>query len=311
MKKIRFLTGLLLSAALLLALCVPVFAAETHRSEPLGGDLTQNDDQVWLSDSMYYDLLSHDFAYPVGETGLTAHANVADGMIVRGPVNITGNALVAYRNGSAYEGALTGMETPGDYLIKSQVGNEMLQLFSFTIVGPTTADLYAYAVPNGMYITNATRSGEAIAFDRHEVSMQADGDYHIYYECIETGIAYVLEVTVDRQPPELEFSGSIDENNRVHSALHVAGIEEGGSIRINLDGVDIDVVPNADGSLDLPDSGRYYIEVYDAAGNRTEYSYTVLIYLNSSSLVFFILLFVSIAAVVVYIIIKRKKLKIG
>lgn len=311
MKTIRFITVLLLTAALLLSLCLPAFAAGTHRDDLLPADLTEDENVVWLSETMYYDMLTHDFAYPVSETGLTVHANVADGMVVRGPVSITGTMLQAYRNSKPFDGSLTGLDTPGEYVIQSQVGSESLRLLSFTIVAATTSEINAYSAPSGMYFTNASRDGREIPFDRFEVPMQEDGAYLIEYECIETGISYSLDVTIDRQGPELSFSGSIDEDNRVHSALLVSGIEADGAIRVNLDGVDLDLTPNTDGTLELTDSGRYYIEAFDAAGNRTEYSYTILIYLNSSSVVFFILLFVSIAAVVAYILIKRKRLKIG
>ena len=310
MKTMKHIAVLLAAALLLSLLCLPALAAEPRYTAD-GLTELEIDDRIWLSDSMWYNTETRMFVYPVSDSGQDVEADVADGMVVTNPVHIYGASLLAYRNGELYSDSLTEISTPGEYVIMAQLGNQSLRMFTFTLTGATNADLNAYNLPAGMYVVNATRDGNEISFDRYTVPMQEDGQYHIEYECISTGIGYVLDVAIDRTPPELQFSGSIDERNRVHSALTISGIEEGGSIRVNLDGVNLDVVPNADGTLELPDSGVYRIEAFDAAGNRSEYGYTVLLYLNASSLVFFILIFASIAAVVVYVFIKRKKLKIG
>ena len=57
-------------------------------------------------------------------------------------------------------------------------------------------------------------------------------------------------------------------------------------------------------------SGNYALEVTDAAGNSATYQFTILVYFDSNSLIFFSLVVLSIAAVAVYIVIKRKNLKI-
>lgn len=309
MKTMKHLAILLAAAVLISLLCLPAAAAPHYSGELLTD--TDTDNQIWLSDSMWYNTEKRLFTYPVSDTGQVVEADVADGMVVTSTVHIYGSSLLAYRNGRLFDGNLKELSTPGEYVIMAQVGNQSLRMFSFILAGTTTADLSAYNVPAGMYVTNATRDGEEISFDRYTVPMQEDGQYHIEYECVSTGIGYALDLTVDRTPPELQFSGSIDERNRVHSALSISGIEEGGSVRVTLDGVVLDVEPNADGTLVLPDSGAYRIEAFDAAGNRSEYGYTVLLYLNASSLVFFILLLGSVAAVIIYVFVKRKKLKIG
>ena len=311
MKQVRFITALLLSLLTVLGLCLPVFATDDLPTEEVP---TLNENQVWLSDSMYYDLSSRDFIYPLGETGLFLHSNVANGMITAGPVYVTGAMIIAYKDGQPYEfegSELSNLTEPGEYVIMSQVGSQTLRLFSFTLVGATTSSIYGYNLPAGMYVLNARLNDEELPYERYYVPMQEDGLYRVEYECTNTGIGYTMEVTVDRTPPELQFSGSIDDKHRVHSALHISGVEEGGSLRVNLDGSDINVTVNRDGTADLVDSGSYVIEAYDAAGNRSEYVYTILIYLNSGGLVFLAILFGAVLAVVIYILIKRKKLKIG
>lgn len=312
MKYVRFITALLLSLLTVLGLCLPVLATDSELPEEEVTTLSEN--QIWLSDSMYYDTNSRDFIYPLGETGLFLHSNVADGMITAGPVYVTGAEVIAYKDGETYafEGSeITNLTEPGEYVIMSPVGSSMLRLFSFTLTGPTSSVIFGYNLPSGMYVTRAELNGEELAYDRYYVPMQEDGLYHVEYECTNTGVGYTLEVTVDRQPPELQFSGSIDEKHRVHSALHISGIEEGGTLRVSLDGSDLAVTVNQDGTADLVDSGSYVIQAFDAAGNRSEYVYTILIYLNSGGVIFLAILFAAILAVVIYILIKRKKLKIG
>ena len=318
MKHFQSITALFLAAALTLGLCLPVFAAdEGLPGIPAGEIQTTDESQIWLSDSMYYDTKERDFIYPLGETGLFLHSNVADGMITASPVYVRNGMIIAYKDGQLMDhnsNEPLEVEEPGEYVIMSQVGGQTIRLFSFTLTGPTSSVIFGYNLPDGMYVTRAELNGEEIGYDRYYVPMQQDGLYHIEYECMSTylsNLVYSLDVTVDREPPELEFSGSIDEKHRVHSALHISGIEEGGSIRVTLDGSPLDVAVNRDGTAELPDSGNYVIEAFDAAGNRSEYVYTVLIYLNSGGLVFLAILIASILAVAIYILIKRKKLKIG
>ena len=318
MKHFQSITALLLAAALTLGLCLPVFAADDGLPGiPEGEIQTTDESQIWLSDSMYYDTKERDFIYPLGETGLFLHSNVADGMITASPVYVRNGMIIAYKDGQLMDhnsNEPLEVEEPGEYVIMSQVGGQTIRLFSFTLTGPTSSVIFGYNLPDGMYVTRAELNGEEIGYDRYYVPMQQDGLYHIEYECMSTylsNLVYSLDVTVDREPPELEFSGSIDEKHRVHSALHISGIEEGGSIRVTLDGSPLDVNVNRDGTAELPDSGNYVIEAFDAAGNRSEYVYTVLIYLNSGGLVFLAILIASILAVAIYILIKRKKLKIG
>ena len=124
-------------------------------------------------------------------------------------------------------------------------------------------------------------------------------------------VRYALDVNIDRTPPEIQFSGNIDENNRVHSALGFSGLQDGDTIQARLDGEAVEVHVNPDGTGEFTESGSYVITVYDAAGNSTVYGYIVLLYLNASGLAFFAVLIASVAAVLIYIYIKRKRLEIG
>lgn len=162
-----------------------------------------------------------------------------------------------------------------------------------------------------MAVLNATLNGEQTEFDRSSVPMQAEGTYRVEYECLSTGKIYSLELVVDRTPPELEFHGDIDGSNRVHSALGFSGVQPGDTVQATLDGAPISVSVASDGTGEFTQSGSYIITVYDAAGNRSVYGYTVMLYFNASSLAFFAVLIATVLAVLIYVFMKRKRLEIG
>ncbi len=351
MKLFRTLTILILALLLAASVCLPAFAAaerstsvrrapedqltvdgdpdettepyygfeipdEEYYGEEIPADENPNqpvevNDLVWLADSMYFDMRTGEFIYPIGSSGYEVRSNTADGMITNGPVSIKGATGEVYRNDPRWEHDLTNITEPGEYVVLGKAGGQSTRLFKFRLVGRTSADVFTYMLPAGMTMVTAKCNDEEIYFERFSVPMQQDGRYQVEYECLSTGRRYGFDVTVDRQPPSLTFSGSIDKKNRVHSALKFAGLQPGDSLLVDLDGKRISVDVNPDGTGELPQSGNYLITVFDAAGNRTQYAYTVMIYLNSSALVFFLILGASILAVVIYILIKRKKLKIG
>lgn len=309
MKRFRIIVLFLITAALALLLSVPAFATDPtgENTQPYDADAWR----VWLTNSCYYDSTTREFCYPIEESGTEVRANVADGMIVTEPVSVKGVTLLIYRDGERWEGDPTSITEPGEYVVMAQVGNQTPRMFTFTLAGIGVSTVYSYNLPAGMYVIEATRDEMPIAYERASVPMQEDGLYHVVYECIAAETVYELNLNVDRTPPEIEFSGEIDENHRVHSALSFSGLQEGDTIRVLLDGVPVDVAVNPDGSGVLPDSGNYIITVFDAAGNSTEYGYIVMLYLNAGSLGFFLLLAATGIAVIVYIFIKRKRLEIG
>lgn len=264
---------------------------------------------IWLNKTMAYDLDERAFSYPIGDSVVLS--SVADGMIVTGSARVRGKTLIIYRNGTLWEGNAEKITEPGDYVVTAQTGNETPRLFSFTLAGSGIATVYNYRMPAGMYVRSVTRDGETASFQRDSVPMQEDGLYHVTYECVATGIVYELNLNVDRKPPQVRFEGEIDENNRVHSALRFSGLEQEDVLQVLLDGVPLEVDVHADGTGELTQSGSYVITVFDAAGNKSEYGYIIMLYFNYGSIVFFALLSASLIALALYIFIKRKRLEIG
>jgi len=267
-----------------------------------------------ISGNIYYDWTAHDFAYPVSGSLTEVHSNVMDGMIVSSPVTVkTGGdvSVSVYCDGDLYSGDITNIRDVGSYAVSYDQGGSVKRLFNFQIVGSSTNSISSFVVPDNFYISSATLDGEDVYEGRYTLSMEEEGLYEILYRCGPTDIGYTFSVTIDRTAPSLSFKGSVDSKQRVHSALYFYGLEQGDSIYLLKDGAVASPTLKSDGSGYITDSGSYIMRVYDAAGNMKEYNFTIMMYLNSGSWLFFLLLIAAIAAVVIYIVMKRKHLKIG
>ena len=122
---------------------------------------------------------------------------------------------------------------------------------------------------------------------------------------------YKLNLTVDRTPPALLFSGKLDRQGRVRSKLDFQGLQNGDRIYLTRSGNVVEPELNGDGTGTVYDPGNYVMIVTDSAGNSVEYDFIILQYFNLQSWVFFILVVAVIAGVVGYVLVQRKRLKIG
>ena len=223
--------SLALCVLLLLCFCLPALAADTDYTGPLDPETGQpkgeadpqsSDTRPALSDTMYYDWNTHDFAYPIPDTLGEVHSNAADGMVLTTPVTLTVTGdipLSVYRNGSEYTGDLGRIAEVGGYTVSASVSGQSRRLLSFTLVGSSTNALHSFLAPDGFFVREAARDGNPIYADRFSLSMETEGSYAVEYECSATDIVYKLETTIDRTPPALQFEGSADRQGRIRSAL--------------------------------------------------------------------------------------------
>ena len=326
-KRIKTLRAAVLFALMLL-LCLPLRAAASNinysgeldpatnepvsQENPNGSSSTTG--RVMLSSAMYYDWNTHDFVFPVSNTLTEIHCSAADGMILDRPVTLSTGAdtsIVVYLNGQPYTGSLSTINQVGEYVVSSQQAGDTVRVLSFTLVGAVTNAVTLFSPPDGFYLTAATRDGMNIYFDRYNVRMDQEGLYHLEYECIATDVVYTLDTTIDRTPPELTFEGRINEEWQVRSELKFSGLEKGDSILLTRGGVQVKPTLHGDGTGTIYDTGTYVMQVFDAAGNKTEYRFSILLYFNVSSLVFIAFAVVILVSTGIYILIKRKNLKIG
>lgn len=323
-------TGLLFVSVMFVALALSgpqrVLAVDTNYSGYIDTETNTADDgeetvstpgvgRIVITETMSYDYDTHNFIFPVDSTLSEVQANVADGMVTGNPVRIVvagDMPVVLYRNGTAYEGDMGTLTTPGDYVVSVLSSGNSRRLFGFTIIGSTTNAIHTFVVPDGFMIQSALFNDEDVYQDRYTVNMEEEGTYVIEYECLLSDVVYKLETTIDRTAPEILLSGIFDERGYAHSAVKFSGLQNGDTYTLTLDGQNYTPLTDIDGlSGTITETGSYVMEVRDPAGNSQEYRFAILMYLNISSLAAIGLIVLSVAFVIGYVIFKRRHLKIG
>ena len=320
MKKLNIrIIAALLAAALMLAPCA-AFAVDLDYSGELdpetalpAGTAGTSSNRVFINDTVTYDWDSMKYVYTVDNSLIEVYSTAMDNMVLSEYVSVSSSepSMTVYCNGEEVKNDLTNLREVGDYVVTVRVGGGTVRLFDFSIVGETTNAMTQFSAPDGFYIETATRDGLDIYEDRYRVDMSEEGEYLIEYFCGATDRVYRLETAIDRTPPTLTFQGKVDSKQRIHSALKFSGLEEGDTIVLLQDAVEVSPVLKNDGTGQIVNPGNYIMRVYDAAGNMREYNFTIMLYFNASSWFFFLLVLAVIGAVVAYVFIKRKKLKIG
>ena len=312
MKKRHFLFSLLAVLLLVKAVTFPVGAEFGYSGEldPESGQPKDSSDEdayssrVTVAGDVYYDRERQAYLYTVAESTQLL-CSVADGMIVQEEVWVEPDAgveVTVYRNGTALDGQdLTHLYEAGGYVVELNVNGQRYPAVSFTIVGNITCELTGYTMPDGFAVTGVTLDGLETNYERGYVSMAQEGHYVVNYGCTRNGRTYKLDVTVDTTPPVLELP-ELDEKNQARGPVSLAGIEEGASVSITLDGKAIGY------TSELTESGEYQIVLTDRAGNVSRYAFTILIYFNFSSWLFIVIVLAVAAVLGAYIIISRKKL---
>jgi len=283
-------------------------------NEPVREEQSTDTGRVRLSDAMEYDVKAERYIYTANNGLVEIKSTVADGMFTRDAVSISTAAdasIVVHKDGTILSGKVSTLTDPGEYIVSTQSGSDYTRLFSFTILGKTTNGLQHFTVPEGFYMTDAKLDGSGYYYTRYGADLAAEGEYVLSYVCGATERVYTLEITIDRTPPTLEFSGKINSENQVRSALEFTGVEPGGSVAVLQESNTYSVRPDSEGVYSLKDSGLYTIRVYDAAGNMTEYQYRIMMYFNISSIIFVLAAGLLLLGIGIYVIIRRRSLRIG
>lgn len=284
----------LILAMLLLSfsLAVPVFAAE---------------DVVSIGGGVYYDMDNGRFLYYLDPAGnVVIRSNVADGMVTNKTVNLRSAeaaALEVYLDGNLVENVTDGnYYLPGEYVVMYMGGSVAQRVFSFTIVSEVSNKVKSYALPAGFEVTEVTLNGEPQNFEKTYVKMTEEGQYDIHYRCAKTDIPYQLTVTTDYTGPELALAAV--ENGAARGPVDISDAKQVPVVNIYRDGQQISRKEV------LTESGEYRIELADEAGNQTVYNFTILIYFDGNSWLFFLVMLGSAIAVVVYLMHSRKHLRV-
>ena len=260
-----------------------------------------------IAGSTYYDSVEKTFLYFVnGSASQAVRSSVADGMITGQPVSVkadAGVALEAYLNGQRLDSLSGGaFQAPGEYVIMYVGGAVPERLFSFTIVPKLCNGVSSYSLPKGFELLEATLNEEPVTFDKGYIKFAEEGEYNIRYRCIKTNVSYQLQLVTDFTGPVLSLDEVTD--GKARGPVDISEARDVAHITIYHDGEKI-------GRKDvLTESGEYYIELADEAGNVTTYSFTILIYFDGNSWLFFLLIICSCISVVIYLLHSRKHLRV-
>ena len=273
-----------------------------------GEEIIQNSSfqsSVNLSNKCRYDRTISRYVY---NTGLMAdsdvYCTVYSGMIVNEKVSISTGQNVkieVYRDGKLVdEKDYDNLSLQGNYKVLCE-GQE---LFNFTIVNKLTSIITGYDVPNGFVIVLATRDGNSIKHDGKSVSFNEDGRYIVSYKCMETGVSYTLDCTIDNTVPTLEFEG-LPESRIASGPVKFIKTEKDSTVRVLLEEKEIKVTDDT-----LSESGNYKVAVYDEAGNNSVYTFRIKVYFDTSAWVVILLVVGIIGTITGYIIYSRKHLRV-
>ena len=321
MKHRKYIAVILFAALMWTAGGLAVHAADPSYSgyldpvtnDPIGSSFSASsyDGTVILSEKMYFDWKSRCFIYPLSDSQAEIKSTAGDGMVLNDSVTVIASDvnLLVFRNGMEYEGELTEIAEPGEYVVSVTQNGDVRKVFSFTIVGETTSGLYVFTPPDGFYITAVSIDGNRVDSQRYVLDLSAEGEYDVAYDCYSTNLSYRFHTKIDRTPPQIELKGKQDADGRFHSAVTVLGLSRDDTVVLTRGGEEIPFNVKADEPI--RESGNYVMRVFDAAGNESQYFFTILMYFNAGSVIFFLLVLLSVGGLIAYIIIRRGKLRIG
>ena len=214
-----------------------------------------------------------------------------------------GVALEVYLNGQRLDSLSGGaFQTPGEYVIMYVGGAVPERLLSFTIVPKLCNSVTSYSLPRGFEILEATLNEEPITFDKGYIKFAEEGEYNIRCRCIKTNVSYQLQLVTDFTGPVLSLDEVTD--GKARGPVDISEARDAAHVTIYHDGEKV-------GRKDvLTESGEYYIELADEAGNMTTYSFTILVYFDGNSWLFFLLILCSCVSVVIYLLHSRKHLRV-
>ena len=244
----------------------------------------------------------------VTDGGTEFYCNIPAGMVTTNNVKLEYPDAIEYKllkdgeeqTSYAFGNALT---EDGEYTLLIYDGDdENPAKFEFTIIGKYAGTITKYTVPDGCKIEKAMFGKNEIRVNGNSVDLGAEGEYTLDISC---GIyKWTESFTLDNTPPEFKVNGLDDEGKAY------------GSVFIELISDDIDtytIIKDGDPvrkSLELTDAGKYYVTVYDKAGNSFSQTFDIIYQMNAMAIVAVALGGALIIAGVVFFIITRKKFNI-
>lgn len=266
------------------------------------------DTRIPVGRNCYYDTTNRYFYTTVTGFGSEAiESNICDGMYVQGDVTINvthGIPFELYKDGVLIED-FDGdkISEPGSYIVSVHTNSGRNEdPLSFTIVGKKT-NKTSYTFSNNCRIQSVTKDGVGMSYSGNHVELPKEGEYEIVYKVDGIDTPYRLKLELDTTPPTLALA-ALDENLRASGPVDISDVEDRCEILITRDGESVAY------RKELTSPGSYTIVLIDEAGNRSLYSFTILIYFNSNSMLFFASLVLVLVGVIAYMFYVRKYLRV-
>lgn len=226
-------------------------------------------------------------------------ASVVNGQVVAAEVAITAdeaNAVITV-NGESQSSAGVKLSAPGKYsvTITDVTGNAVSLVF--TII-EREYQLFDYVFDNGTVIDSATKDGQivSLALNTGKLSIADSGNYEIALTS-PSGQAYVLSITVDNIPPQIDLAAGED------GSITLAGISKDNvTIAATKDGEQL----SCKVGQTFTENGEYVITVTDKLGNVSQVTFEIPYRLSTISIIIIAVGAVAIAGVIILIIVKRK-----
>ena len=240
-----------------------------------------------LKDGEYgYDQSQRAYVNFVG--GSLYHSSVPNGAVVPEgqSVSVTlpsGMTGTLYRNGTVVADAdLENMTESGSYYLEVRgSGSGVSVTFSFQIVGTLTNSLTTISLPSGFAFDYINLNNEALTPEyANYLDLLEDGTYEISWSCPEINRSYRVSFTLDTTAPTLALPEVT--NGQAHSQVTVEDLEPGCYIVVERDGQTSTITSP---SSVIREAGAYTLTVCDQAGNSTQYSFVIHVYLNLSAVV--------------------------
>lgn len=288
----KFIFGIIFIAAVLMTVPVRARAEEENR--------------ITVSDNILYDPDEHRFVFDMSNVGAgEVKCNISDGVLTNGPVRLESDVITileVYKDGEKLDSSdLSEITEPGSYVVNAFINGQTIRVMGFTLIEQYTS-MESYQLPKNYVVESLTYNGEAIECDPYVVYFDYEGDYVLTLCCGVSHTLYDIFLTIDKTPPVLALSNVKD--GVAKGAVSLADREEGSELYIEYNNTEIIPVE------ELTATGSYFVVNTDAAGNRVEYKFDIVVAVNAST-VWFIVIFVLIAAgITVYLLMSRKKMRI-
>lgn len=287
--------------------------------EPLSVSATKNGEPM---DYAFGDVLSEEGVYSFRITdeygnsasltitvdkSISFSANVGDGLISNGGVVFeNGEKLTAVvtRNDKviAYEfGQALNDEGAYKVVLRDNYGNEQTVAFEIVSGVKTALD---YTLGENVEIVSVEREGERVAAENNRLHFTVDGTYTVTART--DGKDYTFTLTLDATAPTIVLTG-VDNGGVADAIVTIGEPSEQANISVYFNGEQIDY----ELGQELSEYGEYRVVVTDAAGNVSEYSFTLEHILNGGAVALLVIGIILAVGAVVTVVIMRKKGKFG